>query len=832
MTIYEPLLIADYRTALEKDIDSWLLPLDGYPTLTNAFEYRGRIYKKGGSQFLGRLGVRTQTLATRGAGNTTINTTLAYVPIEPGSLVITDGTTTFTDNGTGGFTISGGTGIVNAPTNYITGAINITFTTANLGAVITANYIVAVNNNSPVMGLRTYDVIDSTATGLIAFDMLYAYQYVNSVSAFQFISYYKGTTNVTTWSGTNYNFFWSTNYQNAFFATNSVAGAPFYTITALTQAASAQVTTSVANNFSVGDVVYFNNVQGMTQINNLQGTVTATGNPFTVNINSTGFSAYTSGGVAWSQTESVTGAGDGIRWYDGTGWVNFAPPLDPPTVAAPRILLGALIILPYKEYLICLNTTEGTSLASGVQFPQRARYSQIGNVYYAPPVPQGISLTPSGEEWLEIPGRGGFIDAPTAQEIVSAQFIKDTLVVFFTNSTYRLTFTNNAAQPFTWEKINTEIGSESTFSTIPFDKEIFTVGSTGIWECDSISMERIDQKIPDQVFDFENDNNGVQRVQGIRDFYNQYCYWTFVDPSYNPNQQIPVFPNSILAYNYRDESWAIFRSYYTCFGYYKVSADLTWGTATNFWSAYDIQWNSPSLQAGFPVVVAGNQQGFVVQYQEVDAEDEPSVNSLNYVVQNISNASPSVITCPNHNFDNNTYIIFENVGGIPSINDVVYRVSPITTITQNTFTILDSDGVPVSVAGYTFGGQIRVVDNFDIRTKKFNPYVSSGRQVRIGYADMFLANTFQGNITAEVYGDEDDVEELASQTVSLTDPNSAVTTKFWTRVYFNVVAQTVSIRLRLTDTVEGQIFDNTVPGNPVILHGMILWVAPAGRWVT
>lgn len=842
MTQYTPLLIANYRTALERDIDSWLLPQDGYPILQNSFEYRGRIYKKGGSLAFGRLGVRAETLvAARGAGATVVALNLAYVPIEPGSIVITDGVTTFTDDGVGGFVVTPNPadGTVNVATNYGTGAINITFNAANPGAAITTTYIMAVNNNSPVMGLRRRDIPNTNEEGLIAFDMRAAYEYSNALQAFQHTRNYKGTTNEVAWTGTNSDFFWSCNYQNAIFATNNLAGAHFYTITAITNAAAAQVTTSVANNFAVGDIVYFNNVQGMTQINNLQGTVTIVGNPFTVNINSGAFGAYVSGGVAWSSTLSKAASGDGIRWYDGSGWVNFEPPIDPPTVGAPTILQGALLIVPYKDRLVCLNTVEGTTFANGTRFAQRARYSEaLANIYYTggptpnPLLPTGITALPTGLEWTELPGRGGFVDAPTQEEIISAEFIKDTLVVFFERSTRRLTPTGDIFNPFEWETINIEAGSESTFSTIPFDKEILTVGSNGIWACDSINITRVDEKIPDEVFDFHNGNQGVKRVQGIRDYYNQYVYWTYVDPQYDLNGTDPTFPNSILAYNYLDNAWAIFRSYYTCFGYYQRVNDLTWGTAVNAWSTYNIPWNSPSTQSGFPFVVAGNQQGFVVEYQEVDAEDDPSINSLNYVVQNITAANPSVITSPNHNFDSNTFLLFENAGGVAGFNDEIFRVSPLSTITQNTFTLIDNLGTPVSVAGYTFGGQIRVIDNFDITTKKFNPFLDLGKKVRIGYADLFLENTTQGAITAELYGDEDDVVPLATQTISLQDPNNVVNSKFWTRVYFNVVAQTVAIKLTLTSATNGQIFDNTVPGEAVVLHGMILWMAPAGRWLT
>lgn len=70
-------------------------------------------------------------------------------------------------------------------------------------------------------------------------------------------------------------------------------------ITAITQAASAVITVGAAHGFATNDKVYISGVAGMTQINGLVGTVTATGaSTITTNITSTAFSAYTSGGTA------------------------------------------------------------------------------------------------------------------------------------------------------------------------------------------------------------------------------------------------------------------------------------------------------------------------------------------------------------------------------------------------------------------------------------------------------------------------------------------------------------------------------------------------------
>jgi uncharacterized protein (TIGR02217 family) len=70
-------------------------------------------------------------------------------------------------------------------------------------------------------------------------------------------------------------------------------------VTNITQAVTPTVTTSTAHGFSIGDIVYFSGVVGMTQINGQVAEVlsTPTGFTFTIDLDTTGFDAYTSGGT-------------------------------------------------------------------------------------------------------------------------------------------------------------------------------------------------------------------------------------------------------------------------------------------------------------------------------------------------------------------------------------------------------------------------------------------------------------------------------------------------------------------------------------------------------
>lgn len=79
-------------------------------------------------------------------------------------------------------------------------------------------------------------------------------------------------------------------------ATSTQANA---TITGITQANPAVVTTSGAHGFSSAQLIYIYGVAGMTQVNGVLFTITVTGaNTFSLGVNSTAYGAYTSGGTA------------------------------------------------------------------------------------------------------------------------------------------------------------------------------------------------------------------------------------------------------------------------------------------------------------------------------------------------------------------------------------------------------------------------------------------------------------------------------------------------------------------------------------------------------
>ena len=353
--------------------------------------------------------------------------------------------------------------------------------------------------------------------------------------------------------------------------------------------------------------------------------------------------------IFWVTNSSGTG-GDPIRYTNGVVWVDFAPTI---TSAGGTQLHQCLAMLPFRGRLLAFNTLEGANLAGSTAYYQRIRWSAIGTPFSV--VSAAVTIVNAQAWYDDVRGQGGFLDIPTAESIVSVGFVRDNLVIYCERSTWQLRYTGRAIQPFQIEKVNSELGAEGTFSTVQFDTSLVGIGDKGVVECDSFKSDRIDIKIPDLVFEFDNDHFGPQRVHGIRDFQQRLAYWTYPYQPSEPNGN--VYPNRRLVYNYENDSWAIFTDSLTCLGTFQAQFGRTWANTHIPWQSANFPWISRS--ALFPSIIGGNQQGYIL-YLDVQATNDPSL-----FVQNITgnSISATVITSPDHNLETGQVI---SISGIPA----------------------------------------------------------------------------------------------------------------------------------------------------------------------
>jgi len=463
-------------------------------------------------------------------------------------------------------------------------------------------------------------------------------------------------------------------------------------------------------------------------------------------------------GSTW--TPMLGSTTDGIFFLPGGG-----------AVAAGPFVQTARIIVPFRNRLVLLNTIENnnsstTGTGTATQYPNRARFCFNGsplavNAWYEPNQVDASGNVAKG---------GGFLDAYTDEQIISAQFIKDRLIVYFERSTWELAYTGSEILPFIWNKLNTELGSQSTFSSIPFDKSILTIGNTGVHGCNGSNVLRIDDKIPDEIFEFESKANGNLRTVGVRDYYNELAIWTFVSDLEEPTQ---TYPNQVLIYNYKNDSWALFDDCFTFFGYFEQQQDTTWASsAPQTWEQSNYQWNNGNIQANQRQIVAGNQQGYVLRLA-----DDISRNAASLTITNMAFAASGIVTLTiyNHNLsatavetpNDMDYIYLENITGsapvIAALNNTIFQVWTVVnanTITINTFGLLTS--------GTFTGGTAARVSNVQIMTKQFNPYVDQDRNVFIHRIDFLVQNVEAAQngqtaqITVDYFPSSSDVSMIAT----------------------------------------------------------------------
>ncbi len=544
-------------------------------------------------------------------------------------------------------------------------------------------------------------------------------------------------------------------------------------------------------------------------------------------------------GLFWLTNTNMGAARDFMYYYDGADWHIFIPDIttNPPSATHTQ-LCNAEIILPYRGRLIFLNTWEGVTgmsnaatLAAATNFPQRIRWSANAS-------PLGVTAFRD-----DIIGQGGFLDIPTNEVLISAEFIKDVMVIKFEHSSYKLVSTNNESDPFDYQKINTELGSESKFSLVPFDRGVYSVGDAGILTDDSVNVERIDLQIPNTIFNFQATTNGTVRVHGIRDYFNELVFWCYPNTDFSP-----TFPDQVLVYNYRNETYAIFNDSFTCFGYFLPPAALTWAQTFPPWASWNTPWNAPSYQALFPQVIAGNQDGFVETLtQSVFNAPSLALHSINFAL------APIQFTIPNHNLQVGDIIKITGILGDPSVlvlNNLSYKVvtviSPQIVVLDYFDTVTDTflDPTPLvnPASVYIGGGLVTYISGINISTKVFVPFYEQGQQCRVGYIDFLLDRTGAGQITSDIFVNENSTfsvtdpatnPSLMGTNVVLTTPEntalypcSANQKKIWHRQFVQTLAQNFQIQLTISDV---QRASQGVYESDVVLHAMAIYLSPNAR---
>jgi hypothetical protein len=271
-----------------------------------------------------------------------------------------------------------------------------------------------------------------------------------------------------------------------------------------------------------------------------------------------------------------------------------------------------------------------------------------------------------------------------------------------------------------------------------------TVSDRGIIQAAANGVTRLDEQIPEQAFSFQIQNSAPNFVHGIRDFEKELVYWNYLDTSTASATQ--TFPNTVLLFNYRNNTWAKFRDNITCFGPSQFQFGITWDSMTTFWES-NVSWDNVDDQQYVDYVTSGTPNGFINVFNNPDAETPQAVTTLYAPSMAITavnfTANPTQLSVPNHNLENGEIIYIQNMlwtGTDPGLNNKIYSVTIVdaNTITLSTwnFVFQNYDAVNItSSAVYLGGGIITLFTKMNIVGKDFNPFQGAGKQFKLSFID-------------------------------------------------------------------------------------------------
>lgn len=728
---YQPYLIANYATGLDKELQPWLLPDDAQDSLFDGYAYKGVINKRDGyrplatglrggqpyceSRMVGNisgepaqdsLGALVQGDGTTGPYSFRIQN----LPVRRGTVSITAGAQTVTDDGLGGLT-GDGTGTI----DYTTGDVVVTFTGAvGIGVQIFVAYDYHPGN--PVMGIMEFITVDNTKLLIVADT-----KRINSLNL---------TTNILE----------SLNLT--------------LTITGITQANPGVITTSAVHNLATGDRIFVYGVLGMDEVNNIEYTITRiSGTTFSIGVDTTLFTAYASDGTVeliysgtnvnfWSWVNYQDKDGnprllfsnnkDQIQYYaphlaNSVGdYVHYPTQLSPDfqmnTDAGPAITsIKCLQLMEYKDRLILQRTTE-----NDIVKPRRLRISGTGS---------------SSDDFRVATTGAGFIDVPSENWISGSDFNRDDLLIFTEESLWILKYTSNDVVPFTIERIDSTRGSEAPFGVITYLNRTSAISSTGMIITDGYSVERMDHKLPEfSINEVDPQNYALCFAGAVDEKRDHYLLYPTQGQTSNVKSQ------RILVTNYEEDNFNINRIALSCIGRYIQPFGVIWSDLTSFdnWDEFAAEfgdWNSFPFSKGTPFTVGGGHDGEVWRMAVTELEDNPQR------IRNITiiDSTTLEITTDWNNYSLNALdaqmgvdeIFLSGIAGMVEANNKQYALISVT----DNYTFRVKVPSTVGFSSYTNGGTTARVIPFVSTFKKFNPFVNSDKKVRCGWIYFYVTTT-------------------------------------------------------------------------------------------
>jgi hypothetical protein len=796
-----------FDKGLRNDVTAFNIDKNSFPTLINAYQWRGRIKRKRGTELLTRLKRYLNGLTigtTDGSGSLTVNllsggtfipaAQQSFASIVFNSINFTDGTNIWTEP-----TAPDGTLLINGVAgggsiNYASGAVVLN------GGLITTAVTGSFSYYPGLPGLGWEDFEDPRFDYAVsvAFDNTYSYTVQNVFPYFTYdVGFYKNpassgtyvaksTWTRTSWNGQTYQQYWAVNYQGAIFVTNGVTepftttniGMQFKNIVTVTVITPTTATLQITGHgLVVGDFVFVNEVATTTGINFQTGyvtTVTDVNNVIVTFPNAT-VAANGTGGIAQYLTSRADPTKDCLRWYDGDptngslsgpvpsttkGWVNFMPPLSQASFTVGELpqaqyyLVGARIIQVYKDRLVFFGPVVQTAGGNPIYLQDQIIYSQNGTPFYTASFTGDPSATTTVFNPLLVP------DNQTA-----------TATAFWEDQTGFGGFVNTG--------LNQAIKSVSTnrdVLIVGFDnnvqsKLVFTGNDIFPFAFYTINSE----------YGTSSTFSVINLDKGVLSRGNRAFVMTGQEDAGRFDLEIPDEVFQIGLQNNGSERFTAVRDYineWVCFTYINNQSRNSlyfYPNQTLFYNYRDRSWaifrenythyGSFRKRTGFTWATVGlvyptwsvwNQpwnagSNTLLQAQTVGLNQQgfvliTGVGTGEGASLQIKDIASSTVTCPDHGLNQGDYFFISGALGTIG-NEVNGKIFSVNTLTRNSFTLNPSIGTGT----YLGGGVIKRIYKPDIRSAQLPVHWELANKTRIGVQRYLFTATDRSQVTLYLY---------------------------------------------------------------------------------
>ena len=200
----------------------------------------------------------------------------------------------------------------------------------------------------------------------------------------------------------------------------------------------------------------------------------------------------------------------------------------------------------------------------------------------------------------------------------------------------------------------------------------------------------------------------------------------------------------------------------------------------------------------------------------------------------------TTLTVPNHNLESNDFIVISDIPsgtGYASLNGNPFRVqvTDANTLSLETWDTDEERFLPQLDASATYVGcgQVAILDNFKVRSVKFN-YNELGEKIQVGFIDVLTTDTASGQFTGKIYADYNEdqaINEVAdsffNSVLPTTNNPEDVTgsSRSWHRFFCPSRANFITYEWTLSD--EQMIGD--AAKTAIEIHQTIIWKRKAGR---